>query len=191
MNDEFRQMVIDALQRGEDLPSEWARVLFPPEKREYELVYHGKECEEDILANTMAIPLQPVSTFGNNGVDWYNKLIFGDNLQAIKRLIEMKQEGMLINTDGTLGVRLIYIDPHFATKQEFKVQGNNQVAYVDKVAGARFIEFLRKQLLLAKQLLADNGSIFVHLDTKMSHYIKVLMDEIFGKNNFINEKVYY
>ena len=67
MNDEFRQMVIDALRRGEELPREWARELFPPEKREYELVYYGKEREEDILADTMAVPLQPVSTFGKNG----------------------------------------------------------------------------------------------------------------------------
>ena len=67
MNDEQRQMVIDTLRRGDDLPSEWARFLFPPEKREYELVYHGKEREEDILAYTMAVPLQPVNTFGKNG----------------------------------------------------------------------------------------------------------------------------
>ena len=66
MNDEFKQMVIDALRRGDELPREWARELFPPEKREYELVYHGKEREEDIVANTMAVPLQPVSTFSKN-----------------------------------------------------------------------------------------------------------------------------
>ena len=56
MNDELRQMVIDKLRRGEDLPAEWARELFPPEKREYELVYHGKEREEDILADTDGRP---------------------------------------------------------------------------------------------------------------------------------------
>lgn len=61
MTEEFRHLVIDTLRRGEELPREWARELFPPEKREYELVYHGKEREEDILADTMGIPLQPVS----------------------------------------------------------------------------------------------------------------------------------
>ena len=79
MNDELRQRVIQALQRGEDLPNEWARELFPPEKREYELVYHGKEREEDIIAGTMAVPLQAERTFGKNDVDWHNMLIFGDN----------------------------------------------------------------------------------------------------------------
>ncbi len=55
----------------------------PPEKRECELVYHGKEPEEDILADTLTVPLQPVRTFGDNGVGWHNMLIFGDNLQGL------------------------------------------------------------------------------------------------------------
>ncbi len=73
MDDQFRQRVIDALRRGEELPREWARELFPPERREYELVYYGKERGEDILAETMAVPLQPASTFGRDGEDWHNQ----------------------------------------------------------------------------------------------------------------------
>src|SRR3990172_7758718 len=111
MEEELRQAVIEKLRNGEDLPVDWARFLFPPEKREYELVYHGKEREEDILANTLAVPLQPVRTFGRNGGDWHNMLIFGDNLQAMKTLLKMKEDGQLVNADGTPGVRLIYIDP--------------------------------------------------------------------------------
>src|SRR5881296_3660534 len=81
MEEELRQRVIEKLQHGEDLPVEWARFLFPPEKREYELVYHGKNREEDILASTLAVPLQAVRTFGKNGGgEWHNMLIFGDNL---------------------------------------------------------------------------------------------------------------
>ena len=68
MTEEQRHELIRLLQKSEDLSPEWARILFPPEKREYELVYHGKEREEDILANTLAVPLQPVRTFGKNGV---------------------------------------------------------------------------------------------------------------------------
>src|SRR5919198_1209157 len=165
MNDEFRQMVIEALRRGEELPSEWARILFPPEKREYELVYHGKEREEDILAGTMAVPLQPASTFGKNGKGWHNKLIFGDNLQAMKTLLRMKEEGELVNADGTPGVRLVYIDPPFATNRDFSGTAD-QKAYKDRVVGAQFIEFLRKRLILLRELLADDGSILVHLDWK-------------------------
>lgn len=168
MTPDQRQEIIRLLERGEDLSSEWARILFPPEKREYELVYHGKEREEDILANTLAVPLQPVRTFGSNGEkfgEWRNMLIFGDNLQVMKSLLEMKKAGKLCNGDGTLGVRLVYIDPPFATKQEF--QGSeDQKAYQDKIVGAQFLEFLRKRLLLLRELLSENGSIYVHVDWK-------------------------
>ena len=120
MTDEQRQELIRLLQQGEDVAPEWARILFPPEKREYELVYHGKEREEDILANTLAVPLQPVRTFGKNNDGWHNMLVFGDNLQVMKSLLELKKAGQLYNADGTPGVRLVYIDPPFATKQEFR-----------------------------------------------------------------------
>lgn len=189
MNDEFRQMVIEALRRDEDLPVEWARELFPPDKREYELVYHGKEREEDILADTIAVPLQPVSTFGKNGDDWHNMLIFGDNLQAMKTLLKMKEQGQLLNADGTPGVRLVYIDPPFATRQEFRGT-QDQRAYQDKIAGAKFIEFLRARLVLIRELLAENGAVFVHLDTRKSHYLKIVLDEIFQEQNFRNEIVW-
>lgn len=190
MNDEFRLRVIDALRRGEDLPREWARELFPPEKREYELVYYGKDREEDILADTMAVPLQPVSTFGKPADDeWRNMLIFGDNLQAMKTLVRMKEQGTLTNADGSQGVKLVYIDPPFATKQEFRGT-QDQKAYQDKIVGAQFIEFLRKRLILLREILADNGSIYVHLDTKKSHYIKAVLDEVFSETNFRNEIVW-
>src|SRR3989339_846497 len=174
---------------GEELPVEWAREFFPPERREYELVYSGKETEEQILADTMAMPFQEVSTFGQNGVDWHNKLIFGDNLQAMKTLLQMKTDGKLVNADGTPGVRLIYIDPPFATKRDFKGT-QDQKAYQDKVAGAEFLEFLRKRLILLKELLAEDGSIYIHLDWKKAHYVKVLADEIFGEQNFIREIIW-
>jgi len=154
-------------------------------KKEYELVYAGKEREEDILAETMRVPLQPVKTFCNgqkaeNG--WTNKLIFGDNLQVLKELMydpEVKGK-----------VRLIYIDPPFATKQEFR-GSQDQKAYQDKIAGAKFLEFLRKRLIFLREILAGDGSIYVHLDWKKGHYVKVLMDEIFGEQNFRNEIVWY
>lgn len=186
MNDELRQRVIETLRRGEELPAEWARELFPPERREYELVYYGKEREEDIVANTMAVPLQPVRNFGRNGEDWCNKLILGDNIQVLRTLLKMKDAGELVNPDGALGVKLVYIDPPFATKREF--QGSQEErAYNDKIAGAEFIEFLRKRLVLIHRLLAPNGSLFVHLDQRKVHYLKAILDELFGEHNFRNE----
>ncbi len=193
MEKERQQKIHELLKRGlkmteagEDLPVEWAREFFPPERWEYELVYRGKNSEEQILADTMAVPLQPMSTFGTNGVDWHNKLIFGDNLQAMKTLLTMKEQGELVNADGTPGVRLIYIDPPFATKQEFR-GSQDQKAYQDKIVGAHFLEFLRKRLIFLKKLLADDGAIYLHLDWKKGHYMKTLMDEIFNERNFRNE----
>jgi site-specific DNA-methyltransferase (adenine-specific)/adenine-specific DNA-methyltransferase len=190
MNDEQRGEIIRRLQRGEELSPEWARILFPPEKREYELVYQGKEREEDIIANTLAVPLQKVRTFGKNGEGWHNKLIFGDNLQVMKSLLDLKRAGGLCNADGTPGVRLIYIDPPFATMQDFQ-GADEQKAYQDKIGGARFVEFLRKRLVLMRELLTADGAIYVHLDWKKAHYIKAAMDEIFGESNFRNELIWH
>ena len=72
---------------GEELSPEWSRILFPLKKREYELVYHGKEREEDILADTLAVPLQPVRTFGDNGGGWHNMLAISEFPKWRKYLI--------------------------------------------------------------------------------------------------------
>lgn len=189
MNDEQRQQLVRRLQQGEELSPEWVRILFPPEKREYELVYHGKEREEDIIANTLAVPLQKVRTFGKNGDGWHNMLIFGDNLQVMKGLLQMKKNGQFLNADGTPGARLIYIDPPFATKQDF--QGSqDQKAYQDKVTGAHFVEFMRRRIVLLRELLSDDGCFYLHLDIKKIHYMKVLLDEVFGEERFVNEIIW-
>lgn len=190
MTPEQRQELLRLLEKGEDLSPEWARILFPPEKREYELVYHGKDREEDIIADTLAVPFQAVRTFGRNGSDWHNMLVFCDNLQGMKTLLAMKREGKLRNADGTPGVRLVYIDPPFATKQEF--QGTeDQKAYQDRIVGAEYLEFLRKRLVFLRELLSEDGSIYVHCDWKKSHYIRVLMDDVFGERRFVNEVIWY
>lgn len=190
MTPEQRDEVVRLLQQGEELSPEWSRILFPPEKREYELVYHGKEREEDIIADTLAVPLQPVRTFGANGVDWHNMLIFGDNLQVMKSLLEIKKQGKLCNADGTPGVRLVYIDPPFSTRRDF-LGTEDQKAYQDKLAGAAFLEFLRRRLVLIRELLSDDGTLLVHLDLKKIHHAKLLLDETFGESRILNEIVWH
>ncbi|GIV65477.1 MAG: site-specific DNA-methyltransferase [Bellilinea sp.] len=186
LSEHHRRHIIELLEQGQDIPQDYKHLLFPPERQEYELVYAGKEREEDILAETMAVPLQPVKTFGGNGVDWHNMLIFGDNLQAMKTLLQWKTEGRLVNPEGSRGVKLVYIDPPFATKQEFS-GSQDERAYQDKVVGAQFIEFLRKRLIIIREILSDDGVLFVHLDYRKSHYLKLVLDEIFGESNFRNE----
>ena len=194
MTDAERQRLIEILQRGELPPLDLAPVLFPDQnfpaqKREAELTYLGKAREADILAEAMAVPLQCTRRFGKNGDDWHNMLIFGDNLQAMKSLLEMKKQGRLCNADGTPGIRLVYIDPPFSTKREMQGQDGVQ-AYQDKVAAAEFLEFIRKRLVLIRELLSDDGSVYVHLDWRMNSYVRVLMDEIFGKENLLNEIIW-
>lgn len=176
-----KKEIIEILESGNVLPDDYKHILFPPEKKEYELVYAGKERQEDILADTISVPLQPVKTFGKNGNGWTNKLIFGDNLQAMKTLLD--------DPDIKGQVKLIYIDPPFATKQEFK-GSQDQKAYQDKIAGAKFVDFLRKRLIFLRELLADDGNIALHLDSRKIHYAKVVMDEVFGESNFINEIIW-
>jgi len=187
LNKEEIKFITKYLKEGTPLPESYRYVIPFEVKKEYELTYHGKEREEDILADTMAVPLQPVKTFGNGNGGWTNKLIFGDNLQVLKALRDDPE--VYDRNTGRGKVRLIYIDPPFATKQEFR-GSQDQKAYQDKIVGAQFLEFLRKRLIFLRELLADDGSIYVHLDWKKGHYVKTLMDDIFKEHNFLNEVVW-
>lgn len=177
-----RDNLIKLLQEGNDIPEKYQDILFANEQvqKEYELTYAGKTREEDIITDTLAAPLQEVRTFNSdNKFDdgWTNKLIFGDNLMALKNLYEDS------NIKGK--VKLIYIDPPFATKQDFMTK--EEKAYQDRVEGAKFLDFLRRRLVLLKGVLANSGCIYVHLDYRKGHYVKVLMDEIFLETNFRND----
>jgi len=189
LHQELRDEIIDILQRGEMLPPGYVYDLFPSAKEECELIYGGKTSAEDILEQTMAVPLQQTRLFGNNRKGWHNMLVFGDNLQAMKSLLEMKKRGELCNMDGTPGIRSVYIDPPFASKQELS-GSDGERAYRDKLAEAEFLEFIRKRLIFIRELLADDGSIYVHLDWRMNAHVRVLMNEIFGKNNFQREIIW-
>lgn len=190
MDPKIRKQLKKILEERKEIPEDYKNILFPESKKEYELIYSGKERKEDILAETMRVPLQPVKTFCNGAKTkdgWTNKLIFGDNLQVLKE-IYTDQKGK--NSLGTKNkIKLIYIDPPFATKQEFR-GSQDQKAYQDKITGAKFLEFLRKRLIFLREILADDGSIYVHLDYRKMHYVKALMDEIFGENNFVNEIIW-
>lgn len=190
MNKEIQIKVLEEslkyLKRGQEIPFEFRKILFPIEKKEYELVYAGKESEEQIISSVLSVPFQEDKKFcfSDGYTGWSNKLIFGDNLQVLKTLLDYKKNGLLKNSDGTDGVKLVYIDPPFSTRRDFKTNGENQKAYSDKLAGADFLEWLRKRLVLIREVLSDDGSIYVHLDNKKVAYVKVLLDEIFGENNF-------
>ncbi|MDR1939766.1 MAG: site-specific DNA-methyltransferase [Clostridiales bacterium] len=184
--DKIIEEAIAILQSGKQLPEEYLTTLFPVNHAEYELTYKGKVPKEQILSvgeEPQGVPFQIAKTFGEkeNANDWQNFLIFGDNFQVLKTLHENIDPLIYNKIKGK--VKLIYIDPPFATSDDFSSKDGAK-AYSDKIKGAEFIEFLRERLVLAKEVLADDGSIFVHLDAKMGHYIKIIMDEIFNSFEF-------
>ncbi len=137
------------------------------------LQYEGKHPRHEILSTAPA-EMRQVWTGSASG-HAPNALYFGDNLPALASLLK---------DPAVRGqVRLIYIDPPYATGGVFQSRGQ-QDAYDDLLVGAHFVEFLRERLILMHDLLADNGSIYVHLDKNMAFAIKVIMDEVFGPQNF-------
>jgi adenine-specific DNA-methyltransferase len=67
------------------------------------------------------------------------------------------------------------------------MSGKDEIAYSDDLRGFEFIEYLRERLIIARELLSEQGSIYLHIDCKIGHYVKVIMDEVFGINNFRND----
>lgn len=187
LSEEHINTIVELLKEGKPLPEEYRWILFEG-KQETELIYAGKKKEVDVLAETMAVPLQKVKVFGSvNDNEWHNMLIFGDNLQILKTLLKWKEEGKLKNPDGSRGVKLIYIDPPFGTGE---IYGRGDVgAYSAKLMGAKYLEWLQQRIILLKELLSDDGSFYMRTDYHFGHYMKVLLDEIFGKENFRNEIV--
>lgn len=186
--------LIDRLKNGEVLPDDYKYKLFPVKQKEYELVYGGKMRREDVLANedgVFPVPLQIEKIFNGRREQWKdgwrNIIAFGDNLQFLKTIYENKDPLIKDKVKGK--VKLIYIDPPFATQDDFKTTKGNK-AYTDKAQGSEFLEFIRRRLIVAKEILSPDGSIFVHIDWKKGHYIKVILDEIFGEGNFRNEIVW-
>lgn len=118
-----------------------------------------------------------------------NILLKGDNVVGMNWLINNGYKGK---------VDLVYIDPPFATGGVFGIDNDGRVAtiskshksktaYLDTLKGKEYIEFLRKRVLLIWELLSDNGSLYLHIDYKIGHYVKVMLDEVFGMENFRND----
>jgi len=167
-----------------------------------ELKWDGKKTQVDRIA----LPFQEVEIINQPRVkqftlkslpsgypqDWKNMLIWGDNKWIISSLLP--------NFAGK--VNLIYIDPPFATGADFSMPikiGDSEmikepsvieeIAYRDTWGKglASYLQMMYDRLVLMRELLADNGAIYVHLDYRVVHYIKVILDEIFGKDNLVNE----
>ncbi len=132
---------------------------------------------------------------------WANRLIYGDNLLAMAALLAGDE-----NTPSLRGmVDLIYIDPPFDSKADYRTKVTlpgleieqkptviEQFAYSDTWSDgtASYLAMITPRLILMRELLSDTGSIYVHLDWHVGHYVKIVMDEVFGKDNFLSEIVW-
>lgn len=111
-----------------------------------------------------------------NHSDEFNSYILGDNLDVLAFLLpEIERK-----------VDLVYIDPPFGTGQVYS-DIDKQHAYDDTLIHGEFLGFLRDRLILLRKCLSQRGSIYVHIDKKIGHYVKIIMDDVFGYKNFINE----
>lgn len=134
---------------------------------------------------------------------WFNRLINGDNLFAIQALLTGDPATGLPSMRGKID--LIYIDPPFDSKADYRTKitlpnGDveqkptvlEQFAYSDTWSDGTisYLKMLYPRLALMKELLSDQGSIYVHCDWHAGHYLKVILDDIFGKQNFVNEVIW-
>jgi len=136
--------------------------------------------------------------------DWLNRMIYGDNLLAMQALLAGDPLTGLPSMRGRID--LIYIDPPFDSKADYRTKIHlpsadieskptviEQFAYADtwKNGTVSYLQMIVPRLILMRELLSEQGSIYVHIDWHVGHYVKVILDEIFGKENFRNEVVWY
>ncbi len=216
LTDNEKRDIIKYLESGKPLPDKYRFLLFDTD-REVELLWNGKtdevenmvlpfqaiehidepRSEEKITAQTTLF-----DTSGRQIKGWSNKLIWGDN----KLILSSLKNGPLrkqIEAEG--GLKLIYIDPPFDVGADFSMNIEigeesftkkpsviEEIAYRDTWGkGAdSFIAMIYERLKLMHGLLADDGSIYVHCDWRVNSYMRLVLDEIFGANNFKNEIIW-
>ena len=143
--------------------------------------------------STQYYPAQLKETYGEEVDDWTNKIYWGDNLQVMSHLLKTFRGK----------INLIYIDPPFDSKADYKktiqLRGkaveNDRTAfeekqYTDIWTNDEYLQFMYERLILIRELLSDQGSIYLHCDPNMSHYLKLIMDEVFTIGHFQNEIVW-
>lgn len=143
--------------------------------------------------STMYFPAQLKESYGTDKDGWMNKIFWGDNLQVMSHLLKQFRGQ----------IDLIYIDPPFDSKADYKrtvkVKGKtattDSLAFEEKQYGDiwtndEYLQFMYERLIIMRELLSDKGSIYVHLDEKRSHFIRLILDEVFGPDNFRRELIW-
>ena len=138
-----------------------------------------------------------------DGQNWFNRLCYGDNLLVMQALLNGDEATGLPSMRGKID--LIYIDPPYDSKADYRTKITlpncdieqrpnvlEQFAYSDtwKEGTVSYLKMMYPRLYLMKELLSEQGSIYVHVDWHVGHYVKILLDDIFGKNNILNEIIW-
>ena len=216
LTDNEKRDVVKLIEEGKTLPEKYRFLLFD-ESKQVELTWNGKSDEVtnvvlpfqiieqiDEPRNEKVKMAQGSFDFasGRQMTGWTNKLIWGDNKYILSSLKNgpMREE---IEKEG--GIKLIYIDPPFDVGADFSMKVEigdgsyekkpnvlEQLAYRDTWGkGAdSFLSMIYERLVLMKDLLAENGAILVHCDWRLNSAIRLLLDEIFGRENYINEIIW-
>ena len=213
-----QQEIIRYLEADKPLPEKYRFLLFD-DKREVELVWNGKTnevCNVVLPFQTieqvdepraeksvnLQLSLFDIDSRGRQLKGWTNKLIWGDNKLILSSL---KSGPMREAIEAQGGLKLIYIDPPFDVGADFSMDIEvgeetftkkpnilEEIAYRDTWGrGAdSFISMIYERLVLMRDLLAEDGSIYVHCDWRVDHHIRQVLDEVFGRDNFLNEIIW-
>ena len=143
--------------------------------------------------STQYYPAQLKEAYGEEVEGWLNKIYWGDNLQVMSHLLKTYRGK----------ITLIYIDPPFDSKADYKktikLQGKEvendrttfeEKQYTDIWTNDEYLQFMYERLILLRELLAEDGSIYVHCDWRVNSYMRLVLDEIFGSTFFLNEVIW-
>jgi len=216
LSDSEKQYIIDLIKEGKTIPKEYIYKLYADDEDVFlfwngrsetvtkvVLPFHSIEHIDEPRKEVGQRELTLLDAIGRQQKGWTNKLIWGDNKLVLSSLVNgpMREE---IEKHG--GVKLIYIDPPFAVGADFsyqiKLNGDSvtkkqsiieEIAYRDTWGRgiSSYLSMMYERLKLMHQLLAEDGSIYVHCDWRVSAYLKLLLDEIFASTNFRNEIIWH
>lgn len=216
LSDREKDYLKGLIDRNEKIPNKYRALLFE-NPQDLELIWDGKNSEvvnvvlpfqyieqidEPRQENNQQMGLFTLNSMGRQASGWSNKLIWGDNKLVLSSL---KNGALRKEIEDNGGIKLIYIDPPFDVGADFSfdIEIENEdvtkkpsiieeIAYRDTWGkGANsFLSMIYERLRLMKDLLADDGSIYVHCDWRVNSSLRLILNEIFGKENYVNEIVW-
>ncbi len=200
------EKILEGIESRQRISLQTREVVLPARDTKVEdwIKSQAKGAQREVFAPGQASLIdsaQPTLGAAPDSTPWANRLIYGDNLMAMAALLAGDE-----NTPSLRGkVDLIYIDPPFDSKADYRTKVSlpglevqqkptviEQFAYSDTWSDgtASYLAMIVPRLILMRELLADTGAIYVHLDWHVGHYVKIVLDEIFGKDNFVNDIVW-